>query len=46
MSAAAVGISLHYLILDEFQGDAYYGGVVDHKGRFGHGLMLALRKIY
>lgn len=44
--AAVAGLSLHVLLLDVFQLDAYYGVALDQSARVGQGFMLALRKIY
>lgn len=44
--AAAFGLSVHFLVLDAFEFDAYLGGVVDQELDLGQGAMILFRKVY
>lgn len=44
--ASAFGFSVHFLVLDAFEFDAYLGGVVDQELDLGQGAMIQFRKVY
>ena len=44
--ALAFGASLHALVLDAFELDAYLGGVLDEDVQLGQGVMVLFRKVY
>jgi|GEM_PF-3048902 len=44
--ASAFGFSVHFLVLDAFEFDAYLGGVVDQDLELGQGVAIQFRKVY